>query len=290
MQEIKNVCVVGAGVMGQQIAFNSALHGYETKLTDSFADALGKAKKWAEGYTAGRIAKGKMTEEAGRIVLGKLQFVGDLQTAAGDADLVIEAIIEKVDVKRELFAKLDKIAPKHAILATNSSTIVSSALASSTSRPGKVANFHYFNPALVMQLIEVVKGPHTSDETAEALMGFARKSGKTPVLIRKEIDGFIVNRILGVVLDEALYLLDQGVASPEEIDIAVEKGLNYPIGPFRLQDMTGIDLSYLIKQRHYEETGLEKYLPTEALKQKYLAGEYGRKTGKGWYDYSQEKK
>lgn len=286
MQQIKNVCVIGAGVMGRQIALNCAQYGYNSILMDEYPEALAKAKTWAKEYLAARVEKGKMTAEKSNEISGNLVFIDNLHEAAHQADLVIEAIIEKLEIKKELFVKLDKIAPQHALLTTNSSTIVSSRFAALTGRPDKIANFHYFNPALVMQLIEVVKGPHTSDETATTLMEFARQTGKTPILIKKEIDGFVVNRILGVVLDEALYLLDQGVATSEEIDIGVEKGLNYPIGPFRLQDMTGIDLSYLIRQRRYEETGLEKFRPAEVLKQKYLSGEWGRKTGKGWYTYS----
>lgn len=163
--------------------------------------------------------------------------------------LVIEAIIEDLNTKRELFARISKICKPDAILSTNSSNIVSSKLADVTEHSERLLNIHYFNPALVMKLVEIVKGPHTSDEAAETARQFAIDTGKTPIVLHKEVPGFVVNRINAAVVHEALSLLEQGVASVEDIDTACEKGLNYPMGPFRLMDLTGIDVNYYVQCR-----------------------------------------
>ena len=288
MRKIHKVCVVGAGLMGKQIALNAALHGYLVMLNDSIPEAAGKAEAWADEYLKGRDAKGKLTEEAAAQAKKNLFFTIDLEMSARDADLVIEAIIEEQSAKEALFRKLNELAPKDAILATNSSFMVSSLFAGCVDNPARLANLHYFNPALVMKLNEVVQGPHTSKETVDALMDFARNTGKDPVWVRREIDGFIANRIVRAVKNEACYLLEEGIATAQEIDTAVEKGLNYPMGPFRLMDLTGIDLSYLASKRVQDETGV-KQPGFEAIKAKYEAGEWGRKTGKGWYDYTDQK-
>lgn len=285
MREIHNVCVVGAGLMGKQIALNAALHGFRVFLNDSFPNAVGGAESWAKEYLAGRVAKGKLTREQADAAFASLFFTTDLAMAAEDADLVIEAIIEDRAAKEELFRRLNDLAPKDAILATNSSFMISSLFAGCVDRPERLANLHYFNPALVMKLNEVVQGPHTGRETVDALMDFARKTGKDPIWVRREIDGFIANRIVRVVKNEALYLLEEGIATAPEIDTAVEKGLNYPMGPFRLMDLTGIDLSYLASKRVLEETGV-KQPGHDKLKEMYEAGRWGKKTGHGWYDYT----
>lgn len=283
--KIKQVLVIGAGVMGRQIALVSAIHGYQVVLNDIAPDMLMAAGKWMGDYLDGRIAKGKMT--AGQVAEIKSRFTieADLATAAKNADLVIEAIVEKEDIKQALFKNLDQLTKKEAILASNSSFIPSSAVAKATSRPEKIANLHYFNPALVMELVEVVQGEHTSKETAETLMEFARSCKKAPILVRKEIDGFVTNRILAGIMDEAMFLVDHGYVTPAEVDIAVEKGLNHPMGPFRLMDLVGLDVSYLSRERRYRQTGLEKDKPAKCLEEKYNLGAFGRKTGKGWYEY-----
>ena len=288
MRNIHKVCVVGAGLMGKQIALNAAIHGYMVMLNDSNPEVVGKAETWASEYLEGRVAKGKMSEESALQAKKNLFFTTSLEMAAKDTDLVIEAIIEERGAKEELFRKLNELAPKAAILATNSSFMVSSLFAGCVDNPQRLANLHYFNPALVMKLNEVVQGPHTSKETVDALMEFARRTGKDPVWVRREIDGFIANRIVRAVKNEACYLLEEGIATAQEIDTAVEKGLNYPMGPFRLMDLTGIDLSYLASKRVQDETGV-KQPGFDAIKAKYEAGEWGRKTGKGWYDYTDQK-
>ncbi|KKM10089.1 3-hydroxyacyl-CoA dehydrogenase [Clostridiales bacterium PH28_bin88] len=287
IDDVKKVCVVGAGAMGSQIALNTALYGYQVNLTDVSGEVLKKAQAWAQEYLEGRVARGKMTADKAAEAKKNLQFLPDLKSAAADADVVIEAVVEKLDIKRQLFAELDTICPPHTILATNSSTIVSSKIADATRRPDKVLNMHYFNPALVMELVEVVQGPHTSDETAEVIMELSRRTGKIPIHLKKEISGFVANRILGAVVREACSLLEKGIATHEEIDLAVEKALRYPMGPFRLMDLTGIDVSYLVRVQRFQETGQEEDRPPKVIEEKYKKGELGRKTGKGFYDYTQ---
>lgn len=285
--DIENVTVVGAGVMGKQISMLAAISGYKVVLNDVSEAALAKAEAWKESYLAERVSKGKMTEDTANAVRARFQIDGNLETAAKDADLVVEAAIEQLDIKRELFSKLDEITKPCTILATNSSFIVSSKIAGATKRPDKIANLHFFNPALVMKLVEVVMGEHTSEDTAKQLIIFAEKCNKLAILIKKEIDGFIVNRLQRAITEEAFFLVENGYVSPQELDAAAEKGLNYPLGPFRLMDMTGIDISYLSRVRRYEETGDESQKPPRFLEEKYKKGELGKKTGKGWYDYSE---
>lgn len=285
MKNIKKVCVAGGGLMGRQIALNTAIYGYEVKLTDTVEAVRADVEKWKDSYLADRIKKGKMTEAKVKEINDKFHIISSLEEAAKDADLVIEAIIEDQAIKEKFFANLSDIVAEDAIITTNSSYMVSSKFASIVKNPARLANLHYFNPALVMKLTEVVQGPHTSKETIDALLKFSRNTGKEPVWVRKEIDGFIANRIVRAVTNEALYLLSEGIATPQEIDTAVEKGLNYPMGPFRLQDLTGIDLAYIAAAKVVEETGYKKP-GFDELEKKYKAKEYGRKTGKGWYDYN----
>ncbi|MBO0934517.1 3-hydroxyacyl-CoA dehydrogenase family protein [Fibrella aquatilis] len=285
--DITTIAVVGAGNMGHQIAICAALAGFRVTCTDTSAAMLDKASAFADTYLAERVRKEKLTQQAADQTLASLAFVPTIETAVADADLVIEAIIEKLDIKRTLFAQLDKLCPAHTILATNSSYIVSSNIADATARPDKVCNMHFFNPALVMKLVEVVKGPHVSDETVDAVMNAARKMGKTPVLLHKEIYGFLVNRLLQATRQEALKLLDMGVASPEAIDTAVMNGLGYPMGPFQLLDLTGIDLAYHVGMEKYRETGDPADRPSPTVVEKFIKGEWGKKVGKGFYDYEQ---
>jgi len=289
VEGIKNICVVGAGNMGHQIALNAALSGFKVKCTDVKAEALKKAEEFVNSYLPGRVAKGKLTEEQAKAARNNISFTGDLNEAARDADLVIEAVLEILDLKRKVFKQLDEICPPHAILATNSSAIASSKIADATKRPDKVINMHYFNPALVMKLVEVVQGPHTSDETTQTVMEVCKALGKTPVHINKEIEGFVVNRILGALSREAMFLHDIGVASYEDIDKAVVYALGHPMGPFRLMDLTGIDLSYIMSMERYRATGDPSHKPSPAVVEKYVKGEWGQKTGKGWYDYTNKK-
>ncbi len=286
IDQIKNICVVGAGNMGHQIALRAAISGYRVICTDVAAEQLKKAEAFADQYLPGRVKKGKLTEEQAGRARENISFTSSLGDAARDADFVIEAATEKLELKRRIFTQLDQLCRPETILATNSSFIVSSKIADATGRPDKVVNMHFFNPALVMKLVEVVKGPHVSDETAEVTMELARRLEKIPVLLHKEIYGFLVNYILAAINREALYLLDQGVASAEDIDMAVENALGHPMGPFRLMDLTGIDLSYHISMERFLESGNRADLPSPTVVEKYVKKEWGRKTGKGFYDYS----
>ena len=289
VEEIKNICVVGAGNMGHQIALLCAIHGYKTTCTDVIPAVLKKAEKFADTYLPGRVEKGKMTKEVAEAARKNISFTQDMKQAAKDADFVIEAVLEILDVKRKLFAQLDEVAPAHAILATNSSYIVSSLIADATKRPSKVVNMHFFNPALVMKLVEVVKGPHVSDETAKVTYDLSEKLEKIPVLLQKEVEGFLLNRIFRVIGREAQWMLEMGVASFEDIDKACVYGAGHPMGPFRLMDLTGIDLNYIMSMERFRKTGDRADLPSPSVVERYLKGNYGEKTGKGWYDYTQKK-
>ncbi|WP_406686268.1 3-hydroxyacyl-CoA dehydrogenase family protein [Rossellomorea vietnamensis] len=284
MSGIKTIGVVGSGAMGSQIAMVCALGGYSVILHDVSDESLTKAKHSLQGHMDRRIQKGRLTENEVADAFSRMMFSSSLEDLQ-QADFVIEAIVEKLEAKRELFAKLDGIVPKHAILATNSSTIVSSKIADVTDRPEKVCNVHFFNPALVMELVEVVRGPHTSDETAELAVEVVKKIQKVPVLLKKEISGFIANRILGKLMDEAVYLLENGYADHEEIDLVCTKALNHPIGPFALMDLTGIDVNYFVRMQRYQESGDEADKPAQIVQDKVQKGELGRKTGKGFYTY-----
>ncbi|MEY8418382.1 3-hydroxyacyl-CoA dehydrogenase family protein [Oscillospiraceae bacterium 44-5] len=293
-EEISTVVVVGAGAMGQQIAMNTVLNGreqgYRVILYDSFPAALEKAKTWAQEYLAGRVAKGRITQEEAEQVAERLTVTDDVDSSAAQADVIIEAVIENLEVKRELFQRISRLCRPDAILGTNSSNLVSSKLADVTEHPERLMNIHYFNPALVMQLVEIVRGPHTGQEALETARAFAVRTGKAPIIIQKEIAGFVANRINAAVTREACLLLEKGVASVEDIDTACEKGLGYPMGPFKLMDMTGLDVNYYVRRDRFSESGDPNDAPSFLVIDKVIKGEYGRKTGKGWYDYSPEKK
>ncbi|MBS0014538.1 MAG: 3-hydroxyacyl-CoA dehydrogenase family protein [Desulfobacterales bacterium] len=289
IDDVKNITVVGAGNMGHQIATLCAIKGYKTVCTDVKEDVLKKAEAFVDNYLPGRVKKGKLTEEQARQARDNIRFTLRLEDAAKEADYVIEAVLEVLDLKRKIFADLERITPDHAILATNSSFIVSSKIADATKRPEKVCNLHFFNPALVMKLVEVVQGPHTGDETVEISMELCRNLEKVPVHLKKEVDGFLLNRIFRAINHEALWLLDMGVASVEDIDKACVYGAGHPMGPFRLNDLTGIDLAYTMAMESFKETGDPAQRPSPSVVEHYVKGEYGEKTGKGWYDYSDKK-
>ena len=288
IDDIKNIAVIGAGNMGHQISTLCAIHGYKTVCTDIKADILEKAEAFVDSYLPGRVKKGRLTEEQAKAARDNLTFTPDMEDAVKDADYVIEAVLEVLDLKKKIFSDLDKMTPPHAILATNSSAIVSSKIAGSTSRPEKVLNVHFFNPALVMKLVEVVQGPHVSDETRQISMDLCDKLEKVPVHIKKEVDGFLLNRIFGAITREALWLLEMGVGTVEDIDKAQVYGAGHPMGAFRLMDLTGIDLTYTMSMEKFKTTGDTSHYPSPGVVEKYIKGEYGEKTGKGWYDYSKK--
>jgi 3-hydroxybutyryl-CoA dehydrogenase len=282
------LAVVGAGSMGAQIAQQAALHGVEVRLQDVSKEQLLRAARSNLSLLQRRVEKGRLQRPEMEAALARVSATTELPAAVEGADVVVEAIVEQLDAKRRLFADLDRLTAPDALLASNSSTMGVSELVAGIEHPERCCNLHFFYPPLVMDLVEVVKGPQTSEDTVERGMSFVRQIGRTPVLLRREIPGFIVNRILQMATQEAYRLLDAGVASFEDIDTAVEKGLRWPLGPFRLGDLTGLDTTYNARKHMHEITGDERSRPSSALEAKVRAGELGRKTGRGWYVYSQE--
>jgi len=282
---VTTLAVIGAGSMGAQIAQQAALHGVEARLQDKSAEQLRRAVDLNRGHLMRRVEKGKLDQREAEESLSRVRTTANLADAVADADFVIEAVFEDLGLKRAVFAALDQAAPPDAILASNSSTMGISKIADVVARPERCVNMHFFFPVLVMDLVEVVRGPHTSDETVHSAMAMAKEMGRTAVLINKEIDGFIVNRILHAATQEAYRLFDAGVAGFEDIDTAVEKGLNWPMGPFRLGDFSGLDVTYNARLHMYRTTGEERFRPSPQLEAKVKAGKLGRKTKEGWYTY-----
>lgn len=287
-EEITTIAVIGAGNMGHQIALHAAISGFKVYCTDVNPQVLQKAEQFAVRYLAERVDKGRLSAEEAAAAGERIDFVDNLAAAVADADYVIEAVLEMLDVKRTLFAELDRLAPPHAILASNSSMIVSSRIADVTARPDKVLNLHFFNPALVMKLVEVVQGPHVSTETVQRSLDLCRQLNKEAVLLKKEVNGFLLNRIFAAIGREANWLLEMGVATVEDIDKACVYGAGHPMGPFRLNDLTGLDLSYIAAMEAFRLSGDPVDLPTPSLVEHYSKGEYGEKSGKGWYSYDKD--
>jgi 3-hydroxybutyryl-CoA dehydrogenase len=281
------LCVVGAGSMGAQIAQQAALNGIEVHLQDVSREQLERGTESNRALLQRRVDKGRLTPDEMAAALGRVHPTDDLAEAAAGATIAIEAVVERRDVKRQVLADLDRFAPPDAILASNSSTMAISELADATSRPELCCNLHYFYPPLVMELVEVVRGPETAETTVDRAVAFVREMGRTPVVLRREIPGFIVNRILHMASQEAYRLLDAGIASFDDIDTAVEKGLGWPLGPFRLGDLSGLDVTLAARRHVYETTGDERFKPSPSLEAKVRAGELGRKTGRGWYRYQE---
>lgn len=284
MHELKRVVVVGAGTMGSQIALQTALSGrYEVGLVDTVAAQLERASAQNRKLLDRSVEKGRLTADKADAAFASIKPSEQFAAAVRDADLVIEAVIEDFDAKKAVFEQLGHSARKDAILASNSSTIAISRLADFSSRPERCCNMHFFHPVTVMQLCEVVRGPKTSDETVETATEFVRSIDRTPVVLKKEIWGFIVNRILFAASEEAMHLLEGGYASAEDIDVAVQKGLNWPMGPFHLLDFSGLDIFYgAMRDRHRLGDGPE---PPELLRRLVDEGKLGKKTGRGFFDY-----
>ena len=284
-EEIRSVVVLGAGTMGSQIAAVSALAGYTTSLVDIQQKQLDQAREQLRQRLDRDVDKGRRDRGAVDEAWSRLALTTDRDRVAASADLVIEAAVEDLSVKRSIFADLDRVCPPHTLLVTNSSNIVSSRVADATGRPGKVCNLHFFNPALVMACVEIVPHEGTDPETVEAASAFVESLGKTPVKLKREVPGFLANRLLNALRREALDLYEGGVADFEDIDLAAKTALGHPMGPFELMDLVGIDVVHLIRLAEYEQTGDPAALPARSIREKYEAGDFGRKTGRGWYEY-----
>lgn len=283
---INDISVIGAGAMGAQIAMVAALAGFSTTVVDVSQDSLDTAKEQLWSRVDRDVEKQRRAADDVHRAKGRLRFSTDQDEAVATTDFVIEAAVESLAVKREIFAQLDQSAPSHAILTTNSSNIMSSQIADATKRPDKVCNMHFFNPALIMQGVEIVPHEDTSQDTIDTTIAMTEALGKDVIELKQEIPGFVANRLLGALRLEALKLYDAGVADFPDIDRAAKSALRHPMGPFELMDLVGIDVAYLVRMAEYEQTGDEKAKPHPLLAQKYETGNYGRKSGKGWYDYS----
>ena len=286
IDDIRKICVVGGGQMGAQIAIQAALHGFRVALHDVSEEQLEKAISGNRKHLVRRAQKGRLRAEEVDATFSRLETTTELDVACRDADFVIEAVVEVLEVKREVFRRLEELCPARAIFATNSSYLGNSELASATERPERVVNMHFFYPPLVMKLVEVVKGERTLDATAELAAELARRIGKQPVILHKELPGFLVNRILRAITNEAYFLLENGVASFSDIDRACELGLNHPMGPFKLGDFSGLDIGYEARLENFRKTGDPGDRPPPSLERRGKRGDLGRKTGRGFYDYS----
>lgn len=284
-QPFATVAVVGAGSMGAQIAMVVALSGRRVTVTDLEQDALARAQEGLERQMGSRVERGRLDAATVRAAWDRLTLTTDLATAVRDADLVIEAVVEKLDVKRELFARLGRLAPEQTVFASNSSSFVPSSMAPSSGRPDRFLNLHFFNPALAMRCVEVIGGPETSEGLLQRGADFVTGIGKVPVVVRREVPGFIANRILNAARDEALSLYESGVAAVSDIDAACRLALGYPMGPFELMDLTGVDIGYHTKSARYAETGDPRDRPAATVERLVAEGHLGRKTGRGFYHY-----
>jgi len=281
---MKRVCVLGAGTMGSGIAQVFAMKGFEVVLRDIKDEFVQRGLDGINKSLTKLVSKGKMEEAVKEEILSRITGTVDLNMAA-DCDLVVEAAVENMEIKKQIFAELDKICKPETILASNTSSLSITEVASATNRPDKVIGMHFFNPAPVMKLIEIIRGMATSQETFDAVKEVSLAIGKDPVEVA-EAPGFVVNRILIPMINEAVGILAEGIASAEDIDKAMMFGANHPMGPLALGDLIGLDVCLAIMDVLYKETGDSKYRAHTLLRKYVRAGWLGRKTGRGFHNYA----
>lgn len=284
---IKRVSVLGAGIMGSGIAHVAAAAGFTTKLYDISSDILRKAEAQVRNNLQKGVELNKLTPEQMNQALSNLAFTADFDDAA-NADFIIEAVPEKIELKIETFSRLDRISPAHAVFASNTSSLSITEMAAVTNRPGKLIGMHFFNPVHKMKLIEIIRGLETTQETFAVTEAVGKQMGKETVAVR-ESPGFITSRMNAMIGNEAFYMLQEGLATAEDIDKAIKLGLNHPMGPFEMADLVGLD-TRLATLTYLHETLGDKYRPCPLIQQYVKAGRLGKKAGKGVYDYGGEKK
>jgi 3-hydroxybutyryl-CoA dehydrogenase len=288
--EVKRVGVLGAGLMGHGIVQVCAQTGkFDVTMRDIEQRFIDNGMKMIKDSLQRFVKKGTLSESESKEILSRIHPTLDVREAVQNVDLVIEAVTENPPLKKSVLAEADKFAPPNAIIASNTSSISITEIGSATKRPEKVCGMHFFNPPQLMRLIEIVRGLKTSDETVETIKQVSAKLGKESVLVKKDTPGFIVNRILVPALNEAVFLVEEGVADPEDIDKAITLGLNWPMGPLKLVDYVGADTHLFITDVMVNETGDPKFRPSTLLRQMVRANLLGRKTGKGFYDWSEKK-
>ena len=284
--EIKKIGVIGAGTMGNGIAQVAAQIGCDVVMRDVTDEFVNRGMKSIDRFLSRSVEKGKMEAAQKDAVMGRIQGTTDMALMK-DVDFVIEAVIEDLELKKSVFKELDEICSPEVILASNTSSMSLTEIAAATKRPEKVCGMHFFNPVPLMKLVEIIRGYSTNDETVATTTALALKMGKITVEVKKDSPGFIVNRIMIPHLIEAIKIAEEGIASIQDIDTAVKNGLNYPMGPFELMDLTGIDICYFVAEYFYKELNKEsKWASPNLLKTMIRANRLGRKTGGGWYNYS----
>ena len=283
---IKKIGVVGAGAMGNGIAQLAAQIGCDVVMRDIEDAFVERGMKNIDRFLSKSVEKGKLESKEKDVILGRITGTTD-RSRLKDVDFVIEAVIEDLELKKSVFKELDELCRPEVVLASNTSSMSLTEIAAATERPENVCGMHFFNPVPLMRLVEVIRGYATSDETVAITTDLAKKMGKTTVEVKKDSPGFIVNRIMIPHMVEAIKIVEEGIATKEDVDTAVKNGLNYPMGPFELMDLTGIDICYFVNEYFHKELNKElKWVSPNLFKTMIRAGKLGRKTGEGWYDYS----